>query len=389
MRDQTVRRPTILIVDDNPANVDLLVDLLAADYQTKVATNGARAIHLAKTLPLDLILLDVMMPEVSGYEVCEQLKADTITRDIPVIFVTAMGEAQDETKGFRLGAVDYVTKPISPPVVRARINTHLTLAALMRQQRLQNEQLARQADELMVLNQTLEARVAAGVEKVERLGRLKRFFSPAVVDLLVSSDDDPLKSRRREITAVFVDLRGFTAFTETAEPEDVMQVLGEYHEALGRLVLSFNGTLERFSGDGIMIFFNDPVVLENPSLHAVQMAVAMQERFRSLARGWTQRGFSLSMGVGIAQGYATIGAIGFEGRRDYGAIGTVNNLAARLCDKAGGGQILVSQRVFARVEAFVLAESIGALDLKGFHRPVPAFTVLGLLDNPSMHAQGN
>jgi adenylate cyclase len=389
MRDQTVRRPTILIVDDNPANVDLLVDLLAADYQTKVATNGARAIHLAKTLPLDLILLDVMMPEVSGYEVCEQLKADTITRDIPVIFVTAMAEAQDETKGFRLGAVDYVTKPISPPVVRARINTHLTLAALMRQQRLQNEQLARQADELMLLNQTLEARVAAGVEKVERLGRLKRFFSPAVVDLLVSSDDDPLKSRRREITAVFVDLRGFTAFTETAEPEDVMQVLGEYHEALGRLVLSFNGTLERFSGDGIMIFFNDPVVLENPSLHAVQMALAMQERFRSLDRGWTQRGFSLSMGVGIAQGYATIGAIGFEGRRDYGAIGTVNNLAARLCDKAGGGQILVSQRVFARVEAFVLAESIGALDLKGFHRPVPAFTVLGLLDNPSMHAQGN
>lgn len=389
MRDQAVHRPTILIVDDNPANVDLLVDLLAADYQTKVATNGARAIHLATTLPLDLILLDVMMPEVSGYEVCEQLKADPATRDIPVIFVTAMGEAQDETKGFRLGAVDYVTKPISPPVVRARIKTHLTLAALMRQQRLQNEQLARQADELMVLNQTLEARVAAGVEKVERLGRLKRFFSPAVVDLLVSSDDDPLKSRRREITAVFVDLRGFTAFTETAEPEDVMQVLGEYHEALGRLVLSFNGTLERFSGDGIMIFFNDPVVLENPALHAVRMAVAMQERFRSLARGWTQRGFSLSMGVGIAHGYATIGAIGFEGRRDYGAIGTVNNLAARLCDKAGGGQILVSQRVFARVETFVLAETIGALELKGFHRPVPAFTVLGLLDNPSMHAQGN
>jgi adenylate cyclase len=389
MRDQTVRRPTILIVDDNPANVDLLVDLLAADYQTKVATNGARAIHLAKTLPLDLILLDVMMPEVSGYEVCEQLKADTITRDIPVIFVTAMGEAQDETKGFRLGAIDYVTKPISPPVVRARINTHLTLAALMRQQRLQNEQLARQADELMELNQTLEARVAAGVEKVERLGRLKRFFSPAVVDLLVSSDDDPLKSRRREITAVFVDLRGFTAFTETAEPEDVMQVLGEYHEALGRLVLSFNGTLERFSGDGIMIFFNDPVVLENPCLHAVQMAIAMQERFRSLARGWTQRGFSLSMGVGIAQGYATIGAIGFEGRRDYGAIGTVNNLAARLCDKAGGGQILVSQRVFARVESSVLAETIGALDLKGFHRPVPAFTVLGLLDDTPMDAQGH
>ena len=389
MRDQAVHKPTILIVDDNPANVDLLVDLLAADYQTKVATNGARAIHLATTLPLDLILLDVMMPEVSGYEVCEQLKADPATRDIPVIFVTAMGEAQDETKGFRLGAVDYVTKPISPPVVRARIKTHLTLAALMRQQRLQNEQLARQADELMVLNQTLEARVAAGVEKVERLGRLKRFFSPAVVDLLVSSDDDPLKSRRREITAVFVDLRGFTAFTETADPEDVMQVLGEYHDALGRLVLNFNGTVERFSGDGIMIFFNDPVVLENPALHAVQMAVAMQERFRSLARGWTQRGFSLSMGVGIAHGYATIGAIGFEGRRDYGAIGTVNNLAARLCDKAGGGQILVSQRVFARVETFVLAETIGALDLKGFHRPVTAFTVLGLLDTPSMDAQGS
>lgn len=377
MSDPDRVRPVVLIVDDTPANVELLVELLKADYTTKVATNGARAVQLATSgIPPDLILLDIMMPDISGLQVCEQLKANAQTRDIPIIFVTAMGDVENEAQGFELGAVDYVTKPISPSIVRARVHTHLTLAMQAREQRLLLDRLEVQAKELLSLNRTLEERVAIGVDNVERLGRLKRFFSPSVVERLTSNEEDPLKSRRREITAVFVDLRGFTAFTESSEPEDVMQVLGEYHQVLGRVVVDFNGTLERFSGDGIMIFFNDPMELDNPAWQAVRMAIAMQEQFRTLDREWAQRGFSLSMGIGIAQGYATIGAIGFEGRRDYGAIGTVTNLAARLCDKAAGGQILVSRRVYSAVNHLALSEPIGALELKGFSKPIPAYAVL-------------
>lgn len=372
-------KPVVLIVDDAVANVELLVEILKADYQTKVATNGQKALQLATSgEPPDLILLDIMMPDISGYQVCEQLKANPLTHDVPIIFVTAMGEVDDETKAFALGAVDYVTKPISPTVVRARVKTHLALALHAREQQRLLSQLEAQARQLSDLNRTLEERVAIAVDKIEKLSRLKRFFSPSVVDmLLASSDEDPLRSHRREVTAVFLDLRGFTAFTESSDPEDVMQVLGEYHECMGGLVVEFDGTLERFAGDGIMIFFNDPVVLDNPAWMAVQMAIAMQQRFQTLVHGWESRGFALSMGIGVAQGYATIGAIGFEGRRDYGVIGTVTNLAARLCDKAIGGQILVSQRVRASVSEFAETESIGTLDLKGFRLPVPAFAVLG------------
>ena len=227
-------------------------------------------------------------------------------------------------------------------------------------------------------NQTLEQRVSEGVAQLDRLGRLKRFFSPSVVEALLSGEaEDPLKSHRREIAVVFLDLRGFTAFTEDSDPEDVMGVIGEYHEAMGPVVMEHGGTLERFTGDGIMIFFNDPVEIPNAAEAAVKMAVAMQERFAGLEHGWRSRGYELAMGVGIAQGYATIGAIGFEGRRDYGAIGTVTNLAARLCAEATAGQILISQRVQGRVADFVKTEPIGKLTLKGFHRPVAVYSVLG------------
>jgi adenylate cyclase len=190
--------------------------------------------------------------------------------------------------------------------------------------------------------------------------------------------DDPLRTHRREITVVFLDLRGFTGFAETAEPEEVMGVLREYHEAMGRLILEHDGTLERFAGDGMMVFFNDPVPVENPAEPAVRMAVAMRERVRSLRAAWRKRGHDLDLGVGIAQGYATIGAIGFEGRWDYGAIGTVTNLAARLCAEAQGGQILVTSRVAAATEDLIQAEEVGALSLRGLSRPVPTFNVVGL-----------
>ena len=236
-------------------------------------------------------------------------------------------------------------------------------------------------DQLGELNRTLEERVAQQVEQLDRLGRLKRFFSPQVSELILAgSAEDPLKSHRREVTVVFVDLRGFTAFAETAEPEEVMGVLHEYHAAMGEVILVHEGTLERFTGDGMMIFFNDPVLVANPHERAVRMAVEMRERVIRLLERWRKHGFALDFGAGIAHGYATIGAIGFEGRWDYGAIGTVTNLAARLCGEAAPGQILISQRLASLVEELVDVEPVGDLALKGFSRPVPTYSVRALRD---------
>ena len=216
-------------------------------------------------------------------------------------------------------------------------------------------------------------------QMVENLSRLKRFFSPQLAEaIVIGGADDPLKTHRREITVVFLDLRGFTAFAGTADPEEVMGVLREYHAEMGKLILEHEGTLERFTGDGMMIFFNDPVLVDDPAERAVRMAVAMRERVAALISRWRKRGHELGLGVGIAQGYATIGAIGFEGRWDYGAIGNVTNLAARLCGEAQPGQILLSARVASGVEDLIETEEIEALTLKGFARPVPAFNVLRL-----------
>ncbi len=216
-------------------------------------------------------------------------------------------------------------------------------------------------------------------QTVEQLSRLKRFFSPQLSELIVAGGtDDPLKTHRREITVVFLDLRGFTAFAETSEPEEVMGVLRGYHAEMGKLILAHEGTLERFTGDGMMIFFNDPVAVPDPAERAIRMAAAMRDRVRELSSGWRKRGYDLAFGIGIAQGYATLGAIGFEGRLDYGAIGTVTNLAARLCGEAKAGQILISLRVAGEVENVIEAEEVGPLALKGFAKPVAAFNVLGL-----------
>ena len=219
-------------------------------------------------------------------------------------------------------------------------------------------------------------------QMVEQLSRLKRFFSPHLAELIVAGGtEDPLKTHRREVTVVFLDLRGFTTFAELVEPEEVMSVLRDYHAEMGRLILEHGGTLERFTGDGMMIFFNDPVPVPNPAEHALRMALAMRERVQELSTKWRRRGYDLALGIGIAQGYATIGAIGFEGRWDYGAIGTVTNLAARLCGEATGNQILASLRVVGEVEDLIETEEVGPLALKGFHKPVSAFSVLGLKAN--------
>jgi class 3 adenylate cyclase len=356
----------ILVVDDTPMNVKLLEGVLAGHgYAVVTAPSGPVALERVRADPPDLILLDVVMPEMSGYEVCRRLRADEATRLLPIVMVTALDPATERVKGIEVGADDFLTKPINQPELLARVRSLLRIRALH--------------DELAELNRTLEQRVRDQVAQLERLGRLRRFFSPQLADLIVSGDaEDPLKSHRREVTVVFLDLRGFTAFAETAEPEEVMGVLREYHAEMGKVILAAEGTLERFTGDGMMIFFNDPVEVTDPAARAVRMAATMRERIAGLIETWRKRGFDLDFGIGIAQGYATIGAIGFEGRWDYGAIGTVTNLAARLCGEAKPGQILLSQRVAGGVDAIATVEPVGELTLKGFQRPVKAYNVVRL-----------
>jgi adenylate cyclase len=356
----------ILVVDDTEKNVKLLADLLTfKGYSVVTASGGREALQKVESERPDLVLLDVMMPDLNGYDVCRQIRQNPVIGLLPVVMVTALDPTQERVKGLEAGADDFLTKPINQAELIARVRSLVRIKELY--------------DQLTELNRTLEVRVSEQVEQLERLGRLKRFFSPQLAELIVSgSTEDPLKSHRREVTVVFLDLRGFTAFAETSEPEEVMGVLREYHGEMGKLIVEHEGTLERFTGDGMMIFFNDPVPVANPAQRAIRMAIAMRDRVAELAVGWKKRGYDLAFGVGVAQGYATIGAIGFEGRWDYGAIGTVTNMAARLCGEAKPGQILVQSRVQGAVEELIDAEDVGALALRGFLKPVPTFNVVAL-----------
>ena len=371
--------PHILVVDDNPVNVDILRTRLAVHgYEILTAADGEEALVVARAKQPDLILLDVMMPKMDGIQVCRELRADSSLPFMPIILVTAKTDSKDVVAGLEAGGDEYLTKPVDQAALVARVQSMLRVKALHDTVQEQATRLAGQAAELREWNRTLEQRVADQLAELQRVGRLKRFFSPQLAELIVAGGaEDPLKTHRRDVTVVFLDLRGFTAFAETSEPEEVMGVLREYHAEMGMLVLTNEGTLERFTGDGIMVFFNDPVPLPNPAERAVRMALEMRERIAELTLKWRKLGYDLDFGIGIAQGYATIGAIGFEGRWDYGAIGTVTNLAARLCGEARPGQVLVSQRVLAAVEDLVDVETVGELGLKGFHRPVPAYNVLG------------
>src|SRR5205807_842964 len=293
-------------------------------YEVITAGDGEEALATVRAKLPDLVLLDIQMPKLDGIETVKRLKADTALPFTPVIMVTAMADSKDVVAGLEAGGDDYLTKPVDQQALVARVRSMLRIKAL-------HDTVQAQTAELARWNATLEERVARQLAELERVGRLKRFFSPQLAELIVRGGaDDPLVSHRREVTVVFIDLRGFTSFAERAEPEEVMGVLREYHAEMGRLILDNEGTLERFTGDGMMIFFNDPVEIPNPAERAVRMAIAMRDLVGGLAARWRKRGWDLSLGVGITQGYATIGAIGFEGRMDYGAIGTVTNLAARL-----------------------------------------------------------
>jgi adenylate cyclase len=367
--------PKILVVDDTPHNVKMLVDLLAAKgYATVTAASGQEGLEKVETEQPDLVLLDVMMPGMDGYEVCRRIRGNPDYGILPVVMVTALDPARERIKGLEAGADDFLTKPVNTAELVARVRSLLRIKDLY-------TTVQAQAAELADLNAHLEQRVQAQVTQLERLGRLKRFFSPQLAELIISGGaEDPLMSHRREITVVFVDLRGFTAFAETSPPEEVMDVLHQYHGELGRVIVESEGTLEHFAGDGLMVFFNDPIEVLDHRERAVRLALAMRGRVQALVPQWRERGYDLHFGVGLAQGAATLGAIGFEGRWDYGAIGPVSNLAARLSSEAKAGQILVSRTLLKAVDRIVTAEPVGELTLKGFAKPVSAYNVLGLRD---------
>jgi adenylate cyclase len=360
----------VLVVDDTPANVKLLADLLKVKgYEVSTAANGDEGLAKVASEHPDIVLLDIMMPGKSGYDVCRTIRANPETALLPVVLVTSLDPNQERVKGMEAGADDFLQKPINQQELFARVKSLLRVKALQ-------DEVKQQADKLAEWNAMLKARVQEQVTELERLGRLKSFFSPQLGEaILAGGGEDLLKTHRREVTVVFLDLRKFTAFIDHAEPEEVMELLREYHAAMGKLVLAHGGTLERFSGDGMMIFFNDPLPMEKPAEEAVRMALEMQSAFQPIGEKWKKRGYDLSLGIGIAQGYATCGAIGFEGRWDYAAIGNATNLAARLCAEAAGGEVLIDRKTMAAVDGAFPYSEAGPFDLKGYSRPVPAFRV--------------
>jgi class 3 adenylate cyclase len=353
----------ILIVDDEPFNLDLLEqELMEHDYNIERAVDGVDALEKTESFRPDLILLDYMMPKMSGLEVVKQLRNNDQHKGIPVILLTAKATQEDKIKGLDAGADDYVTKPFDSFELLARVRAMLRIKELH--------------DRLEEWNRTLGEKVEQQVSELKRMDRLRRYLSPQIAETILADDENLFKTHRREITIVFLDLRGFTAFSDSAEPEEVMDFLRDYHAEMGRLVFKFEGTLERFMGDGVVVIFNDPIRSDNHAEKAAKMALEMRDRVKELRVAWLKRGYDLDLGVGLAAGYATLGTMGFEGRMDYGTVGNLPNLAARLCAEAKGGQILTDQKTLSKIEDHFEAESLPELQLKGISRPVVAFNIV-------------
>ncbi|HVL34901.1 MAG TPA: response regulator [Burkholderiales bacterium] len=353
----------ILVVDDQRANVEMMAGVLRArGYDVVTAMDGEAALARVREAQPDLVVSDILMPGMDGYALCRALRGDAETTLLPVILVTSL--EGERVKGIDAGADDFLSKPVNWEELFARVRS------LLRIKRLQ--------DEVKSWNARLEERVRAQVDELQQLGRLKRFFSPQVAEAIVAGGEEILAPHRREITAVFLDLRGFTAFTDRADPEEVLELLRAYHGTLGRTVEEYGGTLEHFAGDGVMIFFNDPFPVERPAERAVRMSIALQAAFAPIARAWAQLGHRVGLGVGIAQGEATLGVIGFESRWEYAAIGNVPNLAARLCGEARAGEILLDAQTERSVADIARTEPVGALSLRGFAQPLAAFRLTGM-----------
>lgn len=352
--------PRILVVDDQRSNVEMMAGVLKArGYEVLIALDGESALERVRAGRPDIVVSDILMPGMDGYEMCRRLRADAATVLLPVVLVTSLDAQKERIKGLEVGADDFLSKPVNWEELFARVR------ALLRVKSLQ--------DELKGWNAKLEERVREQVGQLERLGRLKRFFSRPVAEAIVAGGEEMLEPHRCEITAVFLDLRGFTAFTDRADPDEVMELLRAYHATLGRTVDEFGGTLEHFAGDGIMIFFNDPLPVDRPAERAVRMALALQSAFTPISAAWAKLGHDVGLGIGIAQGETTLGVIGFEQRWEYAAIGNVPNLAARLCGAARAGEILLDAQTEQDIAHVSDTELVGPLDLRGFKQPVPAF----------------
>lgn len=372
----------LLVVDDTPADRRQLVDRLLAlqqGYEVDQAASGVEALEAARRALPDLILLDVMMPDLNGFEVCRLLRSDPAFAAVPIVLVTSLDASADRVRGLEAGADDFVSKPYKTEELRARIRSLLRVKLLYDQVAMQREELAR-------WSATLSERVDEQVRQIERLARLKRFFSPGLAERLVQEGDaNPMRSHRQEISVLFADLRGFTAFAEAVEPEVLMGVLGEFHASMGEAIHRHEGTLERFTGDGLMVFFNDPETQPDHAERAVALALEMQERGAALCRQWRERGSALALGLGASCGAATLGAIGFAGRQDYAAIGSVTNRAARLCAQARAGELLVCDGLWQRLPTS--ARPAGArgperLVLAGVAEAVPVYR-LGATSAPA------
>ena len=372
------RAPRILVVDDTPQNRRLLEAVLSPrGYIVTAVGSGPEALDLIAADPPDLVMLDIVMPEMSGYDVCRQLRQYPATQVLPVIMLTSSGD-EDKVSAIEAGADEFISRPFNNLELLARVRSLLRIKQY-------HDTIQSQAAELAEWNRSLEERVQSQMAQLEGLERLRRFFSPEVAEVILSDGGQMLETHRSEVTIFFCDLRGFTQFSATAEPEDVMSVLSQFYEAVGRQILRFQATLEQFAGDSVMAILNDPVRVADHTAVAVRMAVAVQEQMSDLGPGWRLKGYDLDAGIGIASGHATLGRVGFEGRFDYRATGTVVNLASRLCAQALGGQILLAPRAYASVTDLVEVEPVGPLELKGFPQPVRAYNVTGLkADAPAL-----
>lgn len=364
-------RPLILVVDDAPDNIEIVrVRLESQAYEVITATDGVEALEQVRVHLPDLILLDVVMPRLDGLETVRRLKSDASLPFIPVVMLTAQNDPKEVVAGLDAGADEFLSKPFDPGALLARVRAMLRTKVL-------HDEVRTQATQLAEWNNLLEQRVAAQLVELNWVGWLKRFLPPQVAEFIMSSGEEILRSHRRDVSVVFCDLRSFTAFSEAAEPEEQIGMLAEYHASLGVLINKFEGTLIHIVGDGVMVVFNDPIACPDPCLRAVRMAIEMRDDVGTLTAKWKARGYDLGFGIGITQGYATLGLVGSEERAQYTAIGTVTNLASRLCGEAADGQILIDSKVKAAVEGFVEIVGIGELRLKGFRRAIHSFNVLG------------
>ena len=367
--NMTMQPAQILVVDDNAMNVKLLSALLEGNgFAVSTAAGGVEALEKIQANKPDLVLLDVMMPDISGYTVCQRLRADEATSLLPIIMVTALDDLE-RVKAIEMGADDFLCKPINQAELFARVKSLLRINELQ-------ERLVHKNEELKQLSETLAEQVQTQVAELEKLAGLKRFLPEQVANKMFRDGGKSLfEPHRAEISVVFIDLRGFTSLVDSAEPEEVMKILSAYHGEMGRLISKHNGTLEHFAGDGIMIFFNDPIPCEAQSDVAIQLAADMQLAFIDLQASWKKMGFQLGFGVGIARGYATLGMMGCEGRFDYAAIGSVCNLSARLCDAAADGEILLDIKTYSNLSQTEGVHPFKEMTPKGFARAIQIYKI--------------